>query len=174
MKRSKIALDLLFIVLIPNLKMLFLLGSDLKRKVIRSGSTRTTEQWPIQKFNWRDLTAAGGKSYQYQIVPMVGTPDNLKPREDLALTSPTISLRPNCGDNILAYFNRGILSTQSLVHNLPQSGTGSPDYKTLLGRIDRPGDPLRKSLAGDMLTALPLLLRELEKMEESVSVRSMS
>jgi phosphatidylserine/phosphatidylglycerophosphate/cardiolipin synthase-like enzyme len=119
---------------------------------------KTTEQWPIQKFVWRDLTADGGKSYQYQIVPMVGKPDDLKPREDLALTSPTISLRPDCGDNIFAYFNRGILSTQSLVHNLPQNGTGTPDYKTLLGRIDQPGDPLRKSLAGDMLTALPLLL----------------
>ena len=51
---------------------------------------KTTEQWPVQKFNWRDLTGARGGSYQYQIVPMVGTPDNLKPLKDLALISNTI------------------------------------------------------------------------------------
>src|SRR5262249_22942869 len=33
---------------------------------------QTTAIWPIQKFNWRDLTAKKGGFYQYQIVPMTG------------------------------------------------------------------------------------------------------
>ena len=63
----------------------------------------------------------------------------------------------------MAYFNRGILSTQSLVHQLPKSGRATPDYQKLEGRIDQPGDPLRKNLAGDMLKALPLLLERARK-----------
>jgi hypothetical protein len=45
-------------------------------------------------------------------------------------------LKPDSGDNVSAYFNRGILSTQSLVHQIPKSGTANPD--------------VRKSLAGDV------------------------
>ena len=32
----------------------------------------TTEEWPIQKFEWRDLTAKRGGSYRYRIVPVTG------------------------------------------------------------------------------------------------------
>src|SRR4029077_12840675 len=40
---------------------------------------RTTAEWPIQKFEWRDLTAKRGKTYWYRIVPMLAPYNNLKP-----------------------------------------------------------------------------------------------
>src|SRR3954454_11396524 len=36
---------------------------------------RTTLQWPVQKFSWRDLTARPGATYIYDIVAMIGKPD---------------------------------------------------------------------------------------------------
>ncbi|HEX5185372.1 MAG TPA: hypothetical protein VFV86_00655 [Nitrososphaeraceae archaeon] len=61
---------------------------------------RTTMEWPVQKFNWRDFTAKRGGFYQYKVVPMVGPEDNLKPHEDPShtlLTNPG-NLSPRCGD----------------------------------------------------------------------------
>jgi hypothetical protein len=118
---------------------------------------QTTEVWPVQKFNWRDLTAKRGSSYRYDIVPMVGQPGALKPLTDRTLTTNRIDLTPNHG-HVATYFNRGILSTQSLAHQIPAGPSGEPDYKTLEQHIDQSGDPLRASLAGQMLEALPLLL----------------
>ncbi len=118
---------------------------------------QTTEQWPIQKFNWMDLTAKRGGFYQYKIVPMVGSVGNLEPQSDLAITSNPVHLSPDHG-SIFTYFNRGILSTQSLAHQIPEGPSGSPDYKVLTNRIDQPGDPLRQNLVGDSITALKSLL----------------
>ncbi len=118
---------------------------------------KTTEQWPVQKFNWRDLTAKHGGFYQYQVAPMVGTQDKLNPLNDQLMTSNPVHLGPERGDTS-AYFNRGILSTQSIAHLIPPGAGGKPNYRKLIDRIDQPGDPLRASLAGDLVKALGLLL----------------
>src|SRR5215469_11755982 len=43
-------------------------------------TARTTSEWPIQKYGWKDLVATPGASYGYRIAPMVGEPGNLKPQ----------------------------------------------------------------------------------------------
>lgn len=118
----------------------------------------TTETWPVQKFNWRDLTAKRGNSYRYDIVPLTGKPGALTPVTAQTLTTNAVTLTPDHG-RISAYFNRGILSTQSLAHQVPAGPSGEPDYKTLGAHIDKPSDSLRVSLAGQLLEALPRLLQ---------------
>jgi hypothetical protein len=121
---------------------------------------RTTEEWPVQKFSWRDLTASAGATYVYTIVPMVGEPGNLEPAADpsLKLTTNPITLTPERSDHVRAYFNRGILSTQHLVHELPQGPDGGPSSAILLDHIKTVGDSLRASLAGQSIEALSSLL----------------
>lgn len=118
---------------------------------------KTTEHWPVQKFTWRDFTAVRGRSYFYEIVPMVGKPGGLTPMNDRKLTTNQVQVTPTLG-NFSAYFNRGILSTQHLAHEIPKGGSGAPNYKVLKDRIDQPGDPLRNSLAGQSIEALLSLL----------------
>lgn len=119
---------------------------------------KDTSVWPVQKFSWRDLTARRGDSYVYEIVPMTGKPGRLQPlNSGYVLTSNQVDLSPEAGC-VKAYFNRGILSTQHVSHNLPSFPSGGPDYKVLKDRIDQPGDPLRVSLAGQSVEALSLLL----------------
>jgi len=114
---------------------------------------KTTAIWPVQKFTWRDLTATRGETYTYRIVPMTGTPNNLVPQNASALTTNAVSITEKRGD-FSAYFNRGILSTQSLSHQLPQGPSGLPNYTKLIGRIDQPGDPLRNRLSGQLREAM--------------------
>ena len=117
---------------------------------------QTTEVWPIQKFHWKDLTARRGGSYRYKIVPMLGTPGALKPHPTLSWDSNSIHLTPDRG-GLSTYFNRGIFSTQSLSHQLPQ-GTDPAMFKVLRGRIDQPGDPLRLSLASEIIEGVTSLV----------------
>jgi len=117
----------------------------------------TTNEWPVQKFNWRDLTATRGRTYTYAITPMIGTPGDLQPLLAQQLITRAVTLTPQCG-NFAAYFNRGILSTQFLAHALPSGPSGAPDYQVLTNRIDQPGDTLRNQLAGEMIMALRSLI----------------
>ncbi|RDK06127.1 phospholipase D-like domain-containing protein [Cupriavidus lacunae] len=136
---------------------------------------QTTAEGPIQKFFWKDLEATDLKStgpYIYQVIPLAGTfrrnePPELKPYPGIdPLYSNPVELTADHGpkdapDTLQAYFNRGILATQALNHQVPKSKkTGAPDQGALLKRIRDPKDALRKSLASDLITALPTLLME--------------
>jgi phosphatidylserine/phosphatidylglycerophosphate/cardiolipin synthase-like enzyme len=118
---------------------------------------KDTSVWPVQKFNWRDLTAQRGASYVYEVVPMIGTPGHLQPAFDHAVKTNQVDITPGTGA-IRAFFNRGILSTQSLAHRIPQMSNGAPDYQALGEHIKTPGDPMRANLSGQMVEALGTLL----------------
>jgi phosphatidylserine/phosphatidylglycerophosphate/cardiolipin synthase-like enzyme len=118
----------------------------------------TTAVWPVQKFEWKDLTARPGGTYTYRVTPMVGQPDALARLEARALTTGAVTLTPQRG-SFSTYFNRGILSTQFLSHQIKAGPSGAPDFRVLKDRIDQPGDPLRMALAGQILEGLETLLK---------------
>ncbi len=138
-------------------------------------SGRTTAQGPIQKLFWKDLYVtdlASPGPYIYQVIPLRGTFDakgvpTLTPYPGVRpLFSNPVTLSEDHGPAgaewaLKAYFNRGILATQALTREVPVSKrTGAPDKGALLKRIADPKDALRKSLASDLITALPALLVE--------------
>ncbi len=114
---------------------------------------RTTADDPVQKFFWKDVYAKRGGSYRYRIVPLGGAPGNLAPLPIGALTTNTVQLTPDHGV-LSAYFNRGILATQATAHALHSDGNLAAMKEEVLKRIADPSDPLRISLAGDMVDAL--------------------
>jgi phosphatidylserine/phosphatidylglycerophosphate/cardiolipin synthase-like enzyme len=124
-------------------------------------TAHTTLEWPIQKFEWRDLTATRGKTYSYRIIPVSGNPDaggDLTADLTNAVVTDPVTLTPVRG-SFATYFNRGILSTQFLAHQIPAGPSGAPDFAVLTNRIDQPGDPLRNALAGQMIEGVALLLK---------------
>src|SRR2546425_177726 len=125
-------------------------------------AAKTTEEWPVQKFQWRDLTAQRGESYTYEIVPMVGAPGLLQPKATQALVSNAVTVGPQRG-SFRVYFNRGLLATQAVAHSLPKGPSGLPNYVALRERIDQPGDPLRVRLGGQAVEALTSLLRRTQQ-----------
>jgi hypothetical protein len=93
----------------------------------------------VQKFHWKDLTAKRGGLYQYRIIPVVGAPGDLKPAPAPVWETNPVHVTPDRGD-AFTFFNRGILSTQSLARQLP-AGSDVGMFKVLRDRIDQPGDP---------------------------------
>ncbi len=118
-------------------------------------SNRTTEQAPIQKFWWKDLSAKRGASYTYRIIPMGGTPGGvLKPLAGIApLVSNKITLTPD-RPPFKAYFNRGIVATQALTHAL----NDKPSLDALTPHILNPSDPIRIHLMGQLFEGVTALL----------------
>ena len=135
-----------------------------------SWTPKTTEVWPIQKFEWKNVTAKRGGTYSYRIVPVSGDPGGQAPltqHADEALLAGPVTLTPRRG-SFDTYFNRGILSTQFLSHAVPPGPSGAPNYKVLTNRIDQPGDPLRLALAGQIIEGLESLLLKAEQEGGSV------
>ena len=117
---------------------------------------RTTADAPVQKFYWKDVAALRGGLYKYRIVPMTGEPGALKPMALGALTTNAVELTPHYGA-LSAYFNRGILATQSTARKLDAEPGGGSRLEKLKAHIVAIGDPLRHDLEGQLNEALTTL-----------------
>ncbi|MGJ4942999.1 phospholipase D-like domain-containing protein [Bradyrhizobium sp. HKCCYLS1011] len=116
----------------------------------------TTEQAPVQKFWWKDLFAKRGGTYQYKIVPMGGTPGRtLSPLAGVKpLLSNKVTLTPS-RPPFHAYFNRGIIATQALSHELKDH----PSIDALAPHILDPNDEIRIRLMGQLQEGVTSLLK---------------
>jgi phosphatidylserine/phosphatidylglycerophosphate/cardiolipin synthase-like enzyme len=118
---------------------------------------QTTEQFPIQKFYWKDVYArlvgdkTGNYTFRYKVVPLEGPPNALKPMASLPiLTTNEVTISGVCSASLTAIFNRGLISTQHVSDALK----GKVSTTSLLAAIKVPGNQLRKDLAGDILGTL--------------------
>jgi phosphatidylserine/phosphatidylglycerophosphate/cardiolipin synthase-like enzyme len=119
---------------------------------------KNTDVWPVQKYAWKDLFAKRGGDYWYEIIPMIGKPGNLKPDATRAMRTNSVRLDSNRG-SCSVFFNRGIISTQSIAHALPKSSSGLPNVKALEAAIKNPTNPIRIRLMGDLETGVLTLLK---------------
>jgi phosphatidylserine/phosphatidylglycerophosphate/cardiolipin synthase-like enzyme len=117
----------------------------------------TTDYWPIQSYQWKDLFVPEETEVSYEIVPVTGTPGKK------LLELPGLSVRTNrieATDRIGRHrvvFNRGIISTQALSRSLPSGPSGTPSDVALRKHIGIPGDPIRNRLAGEAIELLKSL-----------------
>ena len=89
------------------------------------GASYSSEEHPIQSFQWADYTAYPGKTYTYVITALKGTPTNL---QILAKTSVKVKTEsPTSGDQDV-YFNRGVAASQEYVRRF---GDKEPDDPSL-------------------------------------------
>ena len=114
---------------------------------------KDTDTWPVQSFQWKDVFASPG-TYRYEIVPMMGPDtDALTPHPTVKLLTSAVNITGDYG-NLEAYFNVGLISTQSITRQLRQlveSGAYANKTEALRGEIVKPGSPVRLALAGDVL-----------------------
>jgi hypothetical protein len=112
-------------------------------------SPQTTDEWPIQSFNWKDLYAPHDKEVRYRIIPMVGTWDHLEPDEKHAILTSPVKRSQQYGDTKVI-FNRGLLSTQAFAKR--KGGVEGVDSQTDAAKIlEDPDNIWRKRLGGQML-----------------------
>jgi phosphatidylserine/phosphatidylglycerophosphate/cardiolipin synthase-like enzyme len=133
-----------------------------KTKKAAGQTFRDTSVWPVQKYAWKDLFARRGGTYWYEVVPMLGTPGNLKPDAAKAMRTNSVTLDSNQGD-CSVFFNRGIISTQAVARSLTKGKSGLPNTKALEAAIEDPANPLRIRLVGDLEKGVLRLLERATK-----------
>lgn len=126
-----------------------------KGDTIKAG--QTTEEYPIQKFYWKDPYArlvaekTGNRKFRYKVVPLEGQPHALKPMTTLPfIVSNEVEISSQVSKEINAFFNRGLISTQHVSKALK----GKPNKSGLLATIGKQESRLRADLSGDMVEAL--------------------
>jgi hypothetical protein len=116
------------------------------------GTKRPSTDWPVQRFMWSDYGPSRAE-VSYQAVPLTGDKDHLT--EDPANAtgwSDPVTVGPDVGDGISAYFNRGVVATQWLSRALrARGGQGRP---ALTQAISTTGDRIRNFLGGSVLWQL--------------------
>ncbi|WP_264551135.1 phospholipase D-like domain-containing protein [Flavobacterium sp. N2038] len=124
-----------------------------------SSDDKSSKLFPIQKFYWKDVYArlvaekTKNRIFQYKIVPMKGSPGHLIPMENYApMLTNKVEISANAGNNMYAYFNRGIISTQRVSNYL--NGNLNVDSLRALAADYKGNHELRDSLSGDMVEAL--------------------
>jgi phosphatidylserine/phosphatidylglycerophosphate/cardiolipin synthase-like enzyme len=123
-----------------------------------------TSVWPIQKYAWKDVFATRGRTYWYEIVPMLGAPGNLKPDMARAMRTNTVTLDSKRGDCSI-FFNRGIISTQAIAHSISKGRNRLPNSKALERAIADPNNPIRARLTGDLEGGVLTLLQRAKENE---------
>ena len=91
----------------------------------------SSHEHPFQAFQWADYSAKPGNQYQSRVIPMSGTPGNL--REGQA-TTVSISTEPLHAGKHDAHFNRGAIASQAFARRFPGltlDEAGQPAYDWL-------------------------------------------
>lgn len=122
-----------------------------------------TDYWPIQSYQWKDLFVPEENEVWYEIIPMTGTPGRrLKAMPRLTVRTNRIKASDTINGHRVV-FNRGIIATQALSRKLPKGKTGSPSAAALRKHIGKPGDKIRKDLAGESIEILTSLFERARK-----------
>jgi len=74
------------------------------------GTQRSSEQHPIQSFQWEDYTAKPGHRYSYTVTALKGEPRDLQPHARTTVSVETESPEGGIHD---VYFNRGVAGSQA-------------------------------------------------------------
>lgn len=119
---------------------------------------KTTDVWPIQSYQWKDLFVPEDTPVRYRIAPVRGMPGKkLTPISELAVETDPITAADRIGDHRVV-FNRGIIATQAVSRALPTGASRKPSKASLKKHIGKPGDRIRARLAGEAIEALTSLL----------------
>ncbi len=124
-------------------------------KKAKNVGAKTTDQWPVQSFQWKDLLAPQDIDLQYRIIPVGGTPKKPTLMSGPIIETTAVRVTRDLGTAQVT-FNRGLIATQALNKALRKRGEGR---EKLLKHIGVPGDKFRVRLVRDMIDAVTSLLR---------------
>ena len=95
------------------------------------GAQASTRQHPIQSFQWSDYSAKPDHKYTYTVLPLYGTPQQLKEGDAVSVD---VTTEVEFGDPHSIFFNRGAVASQEYARrflNKPPDEAGPEAYKWL-------------------------------------------
>lgn len=115
---------------------------------------KRSDQFPFQRFDWTDHGCELHDRVCYKIVAMVGSADALTAGQ-ASEWSDELELSADCGSGMSVYFNKGIVLSQYIAHEMATHNWTPADLKVHAAEL---GSSLRKFLGGTLLKGLNELL----------------
>lgn len=91
------------------------------------GRKYSSLEQPIQSFLWGDYTAKPGRTYDFILRPVYGSPKNLTYGDDITFS---VETEESVGKTHDVYFNRGAIASQAFADQFDSKGPASPDDPT--------------------------------------------
>ncbi|MFA5014165.1 MAG: phospholipase D-like domain-containing protein [Actinomycetota bacterium] len=124
--------------------------------------------WPFQRYDWTDHGADNRETVQYRVSALrlpagskLGV-DIMESFADSGWTKP-ITMSPDCGNGVSAYFNRGFVMSQFISRIMRQNNWKPSDINDQMKNLEQ---PLRRFLSGELRIAIVNLLEEVAKNPE--------
>jgi len=126
-------------------------------------TSRSSRDWPFQRYNWTDHAADLGDVIAYRVVArVVAASGKLKDGPASGWTK-AIHLSADCGDGVSVHFNRGYVLSQFMARYMKRKGITLSQLKAravvVSEQVDRPA---RAFLGGTLREALLLLMQSVE------------
>ena len=122
---------------------------------------RSSQVWPIQRYDWTDHAADLGDTIAYRVIARVIGNDGQLTNGPSSDWTPEITLAADCGDGVSVNFNRGYVLSQFIARYMKTHGITLAELKekaVLIGdEVDRQA---RNFLGGTLREAVLSMLRE--------------
>ena len=126
---------------------------DAKPRAGQKAVTKSSAEWPFQRFSWTDHDANTGDTVSYKVIPVIrNAAGELGLLESQASDwSPTKTLQTAQG-KFKPFFNRGFVMSQFMARYLEENNLSLKDFKDKIR--DQDDETIRLFLSGDLRKAL--------------------
>lgn len=125
--------------------------------------SRSSQDWPFQRYNWTDHAADLGHKVAYRVVARVKDAGGALVDGPASDWTPMLELSADCGNGISAYFNRGFVLSQFMARYMKKHGLTLEDLKKKAIEIGTlVDDEARLFLGGELRKKILSLLTEVE------------
>jgi len=115
--------------------------------------TKSSTEWPFQRFSWTDHDTNTGDKVSYRVVPVIRAGGKLGLLETEASGwSPQATLGQSAGQPFQPFFNRGFVMAQFMARYLKERGLSLKQFKETIS--DKDDKTIREFLSGDLRLAL--------------------
>jgi phosphatidylserine/phosphatidylglycerophosphate/cardiolipin synthase-like enzyme len=123
----------------------------------KKGETRSSEEWPFQRYTWTDHDVTIADVVRYQLSPVLtDAAGNLTTRTDLGTGwSAPLTISESVDDSTSAYFNRALSASQFVSRYLKDHKLSQ---KQLADEVQQHESSLRSFMGGQLLSKLKSVL----------------
>lgn len=127
-----------------------------------ANSSRPSNVWPFQRYEWTDHGANNGQTVRYRINAVGSSGQGIVGESTLVSLADSgwteaIEVNGQAGNDIEAYFNRGFVMSQFVARIAREKNWKPRDIKDHIADLE---EPLRRFLSGELRLALLRLLDE--------------
>jgi phosphatidylserine/phosphatidylglycerophosphate/cardiolipin synthase-like enzyme len=134
--------------------------------------SRSSQIWPFQRYDWTDHAADLGDVVSYRVTARVLGGDGMLIDGPQSDWSETLTLSPNCGDDVSVHFNRGYVLSQFMARYMERMGITLSELKETAVVVSAQVDRQARAFLGGTLREALLAMLKMVREDEDLEIRA--